>query len=409
MIFVKLLFLLALQSFFIFFHLNRAGRLFSIPVFFNLYSILYFVVGGYFYSDIVYGGGTSAELELILDLSVFAVLGFNVGYIYTSRGYAKINVPADGYVPRSDTLLIVVGVALMAELFVIIMVGPYNYFFIDRLSRFPIMKSYQSILYVANLMNIALPFILARYFSTKSLLDKKLLYFVLAHNIFLAVLLISRSALAYNFICLFFFLELHGRIRMGALMFLGGVMAVLMFFYKGFLYGVILDKEYEKFNPGEFINWIRNSEIMLSNEFDYTYLPNNSYLLALKSMVVVSPSEEALSEWFISEFYADRVVSGLTYGFSGLIEGYLYLGVLGVALHFIAVGLVFGLFERLRGSFRLVITISVMFIMFRVFRSEIYNFIKTFTWFYFYEAIAIVLLDYLIRWYRTRHLLWGAK
>jgi hypothetical protein len=179
-----------------------------------------------------------------------------------------------------------------------------------------------------------------------------------------------------------------------------------MFFYKGFLYGVILDKDYEKFNPGEFINWIRNSEIMLSNGYDYTYLPNNSYLLALKSLFIISPDDDALSEWFISEFYSDRVVSGLTYGFSGLIEGYLYIGVLGVVIHFFGVGVLFGLLERLRGSFRLAISIFVMFIMFRVFRSEIYNFIKTFSWFYFYQAIAIVIIDTIIKWYRTNNIVW---
>jgi hypothetical protein len=393
---------------FVVYHINRGGRLFSVPVLFNGYAALYFVLGIYYYSDLVYGGGSSYELDLILSLCFFAIIFFNVGYVLVSNGYAKIPTAKGyvGWVPRTDTLILVVIVALMAEFFVILIVGPYNYFFIDRLSRFPIMKHYQSILYIANLMNIALPFIFARYFLTKSSLDKKLLFFVLAHNLFFAVLLISRSSLAYNFICIFFFLELHGHVKRSTLIISGLLMSILMFFYKGFLYGVILDKDYEKFNPGEFINWIRNSEIMLSNGYDYTYLPNNSYLLALKSLFIISPDDDALSEWFISEFYSDRVVSGLTYGFSGLIEGYLYIGVLGVVIHFFGVGVLFGLLERLRGSFRLAISIFVMFIMFRVFRSEIYNFIKTFSWFYFYQAIAIVIIDTIIKWYRTNNIVW---
>jgi hypothetical protein len=80
--------------------------------------------------------------------------------------------------------------------------------------------------------------------------------------------------------------------------------------------------------------------------------------------------------------------------------------VLGVVIHFFGVGVLFGLLERLRGSFRLAISIFVMFIMFRVFRSEIYNFIKTFSWFYFYQAIAIVIIDTIIKWYRTNNIVW---
>lgn len=388
------------------FHIHKTGRLFAIPVFFNAYAFLYFVVGcAYYYQD-VHLGVMTYEVELIVYLCFFAVLAFNASYTFFSRGEGRRSGLEGGYIPRFDTLLLVIFVALIAELFVIGAVGPYKYFFIDRLDRFPIMKNYQSILYVANLFNIALPFAIARYNSTNAVLDKRLLYFILAHNLIFAVVLISRSALVFNFICLFYFLEFRGVFRRGALMLGGALMVIIMFFYKGFLYGFILDKEYESFNPGEFINWVRNSEIMLSNGFDSSILPNNSYLLAIKSLVVISPDEDAISEWFIEEFYSDRVVSGLTYGFSGLLEGYLYLGVLGVILHFSVIGVLFGLIERIKGSLKYVISVCLMFIMFRLFRSEIYNFTKTFSWFYMYQVLFIFALNGLVKWYNRNKILW---
>lgn len=382
------------------FHMLKCRRLFSMPVFFNVYAALYFVVGIYIYTNEVYLGMGSDGLDEIWLLALVAVISFNLGYVLFSKRESYLLDPQrPGYLPSYNALLLVVIFALTVELFVILSVGPYNYFFISRLDRFPIMKQYQPLLYLSNLINIALPFILARYFHTKSRADRNLLVFVLVHNFALAILLISRSALAYNFICLFFFLELHGVVRKKTLLVLGSAMAVLMFFYKGILYGVILDKEYQSFNPGEFINWIRNSEIMMNSAFDSSWLPNNSYFLAFKSMFVISPKEDALSEWFINEFYSDRVVSGLTYGFSGLIEGYLYVGVLGVFLHFFVIGLVFAMLERIRGALKLVVMVSVIFIMFRIFRSEIYNFVKTFVWYYAYEALFIVFVDRVLRWY----------
>ncbi len=224
------------------------------------------------------------------------------------------------------------------------------------------------------------------------------MYFVIMHNLFFAIMLISRSALVYNFICIFFFLELHGYIKRRTLVLSGVGMALLMFFYKGLLYGLILDQEYESFNPGEFINWIRNSEIIMNHAFDSSFLPNNSYWLAVKSIFVISPEEQALSEWFIAEFYSDRVVSGLTYGFSGLIEGYLYLGTVGVFLHFFFFGFVFAVFERAGGALRLMLTVTSIYVMYRLFRSELYNFVKTYVWFYLYQFLIIYFFDQFLRW-----------
>jgi hypothetical protein len=401
---IQLLLLGLTIVFFSAYHLRRQKRFFNLAVFFNAYSFLYFFVGIQIYDTEILKGGGSTELDLLTNLSTLAVICFNLFYLLTSKSYRKNQTEPFGYIPKYQTLVLVTAFGLAVEIVVIGLVGPYNFFFITRLDRFPILKQYQHLLFITNIINIALPFALARYFTTKSQKDKRLALFILLHNLSLAVLLISRSALAYNFICLFFFLEAHKIITRKTIAITGIALAFAMFFYKGILYGLILGAEYELYSPGEFINWIRNSITIISNNITAQNLPNNSYILATKSLFIPSPSEEALSEWFIKEYYSARAVAGLTYGFSGLIEGYIYLKHIGVAIHFAIIGVAFGIIERRKTITRQVITITILFIMFRIFRSEIYNFAKTFTWYYLYQILAILIFDKILSKYKKTNL-----
>lgn len=390
--------LFSLIAFFGAFHIKRTGAVFSLPVFFNAYSLMYFVVGVYIYAQLYHKGNVEGVLNDVLLMCFMAVFGFNAAYIAgTNKKLYSFERKVKGYTPAYQTLVIMVAIALLAKAAVIVAVGPYEFFFITRTDRFPIKKAFQPLLFISNLTNVVLPLFIARYFLCRKKKDLFMVKVLLSYHLFMAVILISRSALAFNFICLFYFLELHKYISKKSIIVLGVFMAVAMFFYKGFLYGVILGAEYESFNPGEFINWIRNTRIMLDAGFTAEMLPNNSYILALQSMFVPSPEDAALSEWFIREFYPERVVAGLTYGFSGVLEGYLYLGLWGVFLHFAVFGFSFSLMERLRGSVRVAITICALFIMFRVFRSEMYNFAKTFTWYYLYQILGVVVVDYIFK------------
>ncbi|WP_378080044.1 hypothetical protein [Cobetia amphilecti] len=262
------------------------------------------------------------------------------------------------------------------------------------------MNQYQNILFIAKVVDVALIFSIFRFFKFKTSRDRYLTSAILFYNLFFAIILISRSSLAFNFICVFFFLELFKVISTKKILLLGLSMAACMFFYKGVLYAWILDDaDYGSYNPGEFVNWIRNSMTMLKEGYTSDMLPNNSYWIALKSIFMVDPGGEGLSVWFIKEFYSDSYVSGLTYGFSGIIEGYLYLGTIGVFLHFLLIGIFFSYLEKKPSAIKIVLVICAMFIMFRLFRSEIYNFARTYSWYYVYQVLIIVVFDiFLKRW-----------
>lgn len=380
-------------------YLKYHGYLFNLGLFFNAYAILYFFVGLNLYKYNTLGGYVSTDLLNIAWLSLVALISFNIFYLlFTVLFKKKVKHNELLTLPSYHSVLLLFLLGVFAQLFIIFQVGPFNFFFIDRLDRFPIMKQYQAIFFIAKVSNIALIFALARYFYVGEFQDKFLAKIILSYNLFFAIMLISRSELAFTFIALFFFLERSGKVKTKTIVILGFLMALLMFSYKGILYFYILgDENYGTFNPGEFINWIRNSLLLMDSKIDSNSLPNNSYLLALEGVFNPSPGGIPLSEWFIQYFYPSKVVTGLTYGFSGVIEGYLYGKEFGVVLHFLLIAFIFSLIERNRNIISIALTICALFIMFRLFRSEVYNFSRTFIWYYLYQILAFHIVDKLLK------------
>jgi hypothetical protein len=380
-------------------YLKYHGYLFNLGLFFNAYAVLYFFVGLNLYKYNALGGYVSSDLLNIAWLSLVALISFNTFYLLFTVLFKK-NIRDDELVttPSFNAVMLLFMLGVIAQFFILFKVGPFNFFFIDRLDRFPIMKQYQAIVFIAKVSNIALIFALARYFYVGSPKDKLLAKIILSYNLFFAIMLISRSELAFTFIALFYFLEKTGKVKTKSIVILGFMMALLMFSYKGILYFYILgDENYGTFNPGEFINWIRNSLLLIDSKMDSNSLPNNSYLLALEGVFNPSPNGIPLSEWFIQYFYPNKVVTGLTYGFSGVIEGYLYSKELGVVLHFLLIALIFSLIERSKNIISIALTVCALFIMFRLFRSEIYNFTRTFVWYYLYQILAFYIVDKVLK------------
>lgn len=364
-------------------------------VFFNAYSILYFVLGVLVYKYDINDGFEPDNLITVAKLSLISVLAFNLIYIPFTR-YRTASPP--NYSPSYQTVLLTFIVAVTANVFVLYKVGFIAYFFIDRLDRFPIMKEYQKLLFIAKMANLSLILFMYRFYAFRQKRDKNMAIIISIYCLFFAILTISRSELAFLFISIFYFIEKMGLISTRKLIISGTLMASLMLIYKGLLYIILLgDTNTSTYNPGEFINWIRNSLILLDGNYSSSDLPNNSYILAIKSIFLINPGGDALSEWFIERFYPEKVVLGLTYGFSGVIEGYLYLQELGVFLHFAAIGALFCYLDSKSNALTTALSIAAMYIMFRLFRSEIYNFIRTFTWYFAYQLLVIFIMDAILK------------
>ena len=390
--------LLAALSAFIALHLRRRPQVLQLCVWFNLCAAAYMVFGLLVarWLELAHHAEDLADVSL---MSFAAVLGFNAAYLAANLGAAPASARPTGDLP-SHTALVAVGAAgLACEAAAILLIGPLEFVFSDRVLRFEKYRAYQALFYLANLMNVILPFALARYLRHRQRRDLALSGILFAHGILLALLTISRYDLALVLLVGGFFLERSRRIPPAAVIAALGLALAFTLFYKPLLYRVILGEEYpHAVDFSEYVNWIRHTLLLLGQPD--VAMPHGGYGLALKSLFVISPEEDSLAEWFFKEFYPERSIlfPGLGYGFSGVWEGYSANGLPGVAVHFAAFGALFGWLERSPSATRQVLALFALILTYRLFRSEAYNFVKTYAWYFVYPTLAIVAADRFLRW-----------
>ncbi len=379
-------------------HCVRHGYILQLGTYFNLLAVMYMAFG-LTISRLSTGQQFAGELEQIGWMSVAAVSGFNLAYWLAGAGQPVSSSRLSGYLPSHTAILFVVGVALAFEAAAILLIGPLEFLVADRIERFAVIRPRTALFYLANFINVCLPIVLARYFSFGFKHDRNLLYFIVAHGVILAVITISRYDLSIILLCLCYFLERHRILRPAAVVSILVVSLALTVFFKPSMYQVLLGRSYAvDIDLGEYTNWIRHTMLLMTRP--EVELPHNGYLLALKSLFVMQPGEDALSEWFFREFYPERVIlfPGLGYGFSGVWEGYSANGLGGVALHFAFFGACFGLLERSQTAMRQIFTVFALILAYRLFRSEAYNFVKTYAWYFAYPTFALMFADKFMMW-----------
>ena len=395
---LSILALLAAAIGFSVWHYRRGGYVLQLCVYFNLCALLYMVFG-LSVSRVLMGLHSASELERIGWMCVAAVVGFNVAYLIANFRVGAGPGRASGYLPSHTSMLVVVAAGFAFEAAAVLLIGMLEFFGSDRLMRFAWMKANTPLFYLANLMNLCLPIVLARYLAFRNRRDLSLLVVIVVHGLLLSLLTISRYDLSMTLLIGGYFLERHIRIRPLPILGVMAIVFVSMLFYKPVLYEVLIGRNYAAgIDVGEFINWIRHTLIMMGSSD--VEMPHGGYGLALKSLFVMRPDEDSLSEWFIKEFFAERLLlyPALGYGFSGVWEGYAANGMIGVAMHFAVFGALFGLLERSPTPMRHVLIVFAIVLTYRLFRSDAYNFVKTYAWYFVYPTFAIVVADKFLMW-----------
>ena len=372
----------------------RGGYVMQLGIYFNFCALAYMFFG-LTLARAEMSLQLAPELEEIGRMSGAAVIGFNFAYLIAgARRRPRDFRRTPDYLPSHASLLFVVGVALAFEAAAILLIGPLEFLISDRMERLAVVRPRMVLFYFANFINVCLPMTMIRYFRLGQRRDRRLMYFLLAHGAMLGLVTISRFDLSIVLLCLCYFLERNSIIGMRQVLVFLFVSLLLTLFFKPSLYQALLGQSYHtESDIGEYINWIRHT-VMLLGRPDVE-LPHNGYLLTLQSLFVPSPEEHALSEWFIREFFYERTLlfPGIGYGFSGVWEGYAANGLPGVALQFAFFGACFGLLERSPSAMRHVFIVFAIFLMYRLFRSETYNFVKSYAWYFAYPAFAIVFVD----------------
>ncbi len=380
------------------FYFVRQRHVLQLGIFFNVCAAAYMVFGMSIARRQM-GSYFGGELDLIAWMCVAAVLGFNLAYMLTKRPLATGSGSVSGHLPSHAVLLAVVGVGFVAAAVAVLLIGPLNFVFMDRIERFGSLQAKTELLYIANLLNVGLPFVLLRHFKLGQRRDLILLIVLLAHCVLFSLLTISRYDLMIVVLAGAYCLERFGKIGpLATACFLVAAIASTLIF-KPLLYLLLLARDYAvAVDYGEYVNWIRHTLLLMSSP--ESELPHDGYRLALRSLFVVRPEEDSLSEWLMQEFFPDRMIlsPGTAFGFTGVWEGYSAGGFIGVAAHFAFFGAVFGWLERSPSAIRHVLVIFAMILAYRLFRSEAYNFVKTYAWYFAYPVIAIALADRFMHW-----------
>ena len=375
----------------------------NLGTYFNLLALLYMVLG-LAIAHLNMEHHAMDNLEQIGWISVGAMGGFNFAYWLVGLRQPHWSNSELGYLPSHKTMLFVVGMALFFGAVAILLSGPLDFLLSDRVIRFNFFQQHKPLFYVANFINICLPIVFLRYLAFKHKRDRNLLYFIIAYGLVYGLATISRYDISIILLCSIYFIDRFKIIRPSLVISMILISLLITFFFKPSLYQIMLGETYpHNIDFGEYYNWIRHT-IMLMDK-PYVDLPHNGYWLTLKSLFIISPEENTLSEWFFEEFFWERKVlyPGLGYGFSGIWEGYSENGVAGVAMHFAVVGACFGWLERSSSAMRQVFTVFALILSYRLFRSESYNFVKVYAWYFLYPTFAIMLVDKFLIWITRRN------
>ena len=379
-------------------HYARQRQVLTLGFYFNICALAYMVFGMAIYRTSA-SVPFEASLEPIGWMCVAAVAGFNVAYLIANLRSGRVSWRQPGYLPSHTSMLVVVSIGFAFEATAILLIGVQDYLFADRMERFAVIRSRTALLYMANLMNVCLPIIFMRYVEYRQRRDYRLLLVLVAHGLFLGLATISRHDMMVVVLAAGYFLERYYRIRPVPMLCLLAVALASTLFYKPALYALLLGREYAtEIDMGEYINWIRHTLLLIGNP--EVELPHGGYALALRSLFVISPEEDSLSEWFFQEFFMDRALMfpGISYGFTPVWEGYSANGLIGVAMHFAFFGAFFGWLERSQTPMRHVFIIFALILTYRLFRSEAYNFVKSYAWYFAYPTAAIVFADRFLTW-----------
>lgn len=393
-IIVNLSLLLFILLFFSFLNFRKNENIISLGVAFNGYALLYFFLGIILYENLINHWHYNLDLILISKLTVVSVLAFNLCYMMIPKV-----IKDSSYIPTKEIVVFACLVGILSQILMIVLIGPIEFFTMDRVRRFSYFDKYKILLLLSGFMYIGFVMSAMRYYLTGNNQDKQLLKLMFGIILIYAIATVSRTHLTIIAITVGVFIERKNIVSKKNILISFFIIAFVMLFFKGFLYNIFFSElSYETFNPGEFINWIRNTIMVINSPFYTTDGSGfDSYLLTIKSLFVISPDGEPLSQWFINEFYSDNATAGLTYGFSGIAEGYLAIGYLGVAAHFATIGMLFGHLDKRKSFISLVLMIFLIFLTFRIFRSESYNIVRTFSWYYLYPLLVLVVMDKVLR------------
>jgi len=386
--------------FFIRYWYLKHNQIINLGSFFNILSILYFGLGIYLY-HIIQLKTLNNELEIVARFSMYAVLAYNFGYYLVSR-FRQVDVNQKFVsLPSNKILISIVCMAVVTQLYMVLKVGLVDFFLMNRTERFNYFSNNTYLLYVSTFLYLAYIDYAIRglYFESKKY--KRYFKYLFIYLLVWGIATISRNDLLIVFLTIMYILERKEKLNTKKIVLYSISLLAGLFVFKGLMYGAVLNNSsQEGLNFGELINWVRNSVMIINNS--NTSYNHFSYWITIKGLLTPFINEsEPLSNWFMETYYPKAYANGNKYGFSGVIEGYMMGGGVFTFLHFFITGILLAIFSFGKSWIHMFLTIMSMLILYKLFRSESYNFYRQLFWYGLYPMLLIKYLSKILSFIKS--------
>lgn len=173
----------------------------------------------------------------------------------------------------------------------------------------------------------------------------------------------------------------------------------ILVLFKPLFYLIFLQKHYSGgwFHVSELTNWMRWDYLAYSQEVDLLHVQRNDLGYAIRSIFLPYSSVPSSTRIWFNEVLGCRASSGITYGYSGPTWLSAWLnGPLLMLPWFLLACVVVMLVRIKRQYLKLILVLPIMFVCFRLFRSEWVLVLKTYLWMFVYPASIFYLLANLL-------------
>ncbi len=400
MVSAYILLIFVFSVFFSLFWKKKHEYIANIGTFFNSLSILYFCVGLSIYS-LLYSGTLDRELEIITGLSFIANISFNAGYYVYFRFNRVKNIDQSNVqftnFSSNRILVVVLAVAISSYFYTIFEAGFFHFFQMTRTERFFLLYQYKYLVFFSSFINLIYVIYAVRFLYFEDRKYKKYFYFLFFYILFISLATISRNTLLLLLITPVIIYNMKGVISNRKVVIYGVFFLIVLLFFKGFLYEIILDsKLHQGVNYTELTNWIRISVDMIQNgapSYDYF-----SYWVTLKGLFLpIVDNMQTLTGWYMFDTYSDAYENGNRVAFSGVIEGYIMGGKHYIVIHYFTVGFLLAYVAFNKRYLHIILSIMIAFVLLKLFRSESYAFFRFIAWYVLYPLLIIEFISYLLK------------
>lgn len=170
-------------------------------------------------------------------------------------------------------------------------------------------------------------------------------------------------------------------------------------FFKPLFYIIFLQKQYSGgwFHITELTNWMRWDYLAYSQDVDLLQVQRNDLGYALRSIFLPYSSAPTSTGIWFNEVLGYRAVSGIKYGYSGPTWLSAWLKGPFIMLPWFLIAGVIVMLVRIKHQYtKMLFVLPVMFVIFRLFRSEWVLVFKTYLWMFVYPAFIFYLFANLL-------------